>query len=71
MNTVWNEIDQEVLDCLRMNGAMAPHEVARALGLTEGEATSFLCLLAREGKLKIRLVEAIDAVVELRQPTAA
>jgi hypothetical protein len=71
MDNVWREIDDEILGCLSLNGAMAPDEVARELGMSEGEATAFLCILAREGKLRIRLVEAVGAEIELRHPAAA
>ena len=71
MDSVWSEIDAEILGCLSLNGAMAPDEVARELSISEGEATAFLCILAREGKIRIRLVEAVDAEIELRQPEAA
>jgi DNA-binding Lrp family transcriptional regulator len=61
MQDIWTEIDRELLDCLIANGPMAPHELAREMGISEGEATAFLAMLAREGKVRIRLVEAVVA----------
>lgn len=53
----WGGLDAAVMACLKANGAMAPHEVGRRLGLSEPAAASLLCLLALEGKVRIRLVE--------------
>jgi DNA-binding Lrp family transcriptional regulator len=49
----WWEVDREILECLAHNGAMSVVEVARQLRLSEGEATSLLSMLAREGKVRI------------------
>jgi hypothetical protein len=35
---------------------MRPEDLARRVGISEGEATAFLCMLAREKKISIRLV---------------
>jgi predicted ArsR family transcriptional regulator len=53
----WNEIDDQVRHCLERHGAMAPLEIARQLGLSEGAVASVLSLLAQEGKLRIARVE--------------
>jgi predicted ArsR family transcriptional regulator len=53
----WNEIDDQVRHCLERHGAMAPIEIARQLGLSEGAVASVLSLLAQEGKLRIARVE--------------
>jgi hypothetical protein len=53
----WNEIDDQVRRCLERHGAMAPLEIARQLGLSEGAVASVLSLLAQEGKLRIARVE--------------
>ena len=57
MTDWWTETDAAVLACLQDAGAMSPAELADRLGIPEGEATAFLCMLAREGKIRIRLVE--------------
>lgn len=53
----WAEIDGEVLRCLADHGAMSPVELGRRLGISEGEASAFVSMLVREGKLRIRQVE--------------
>lgn len=49
----WWEVDREILACLAGQGAMTPAEISRQLGLSEGEATSLLAMLAREGRVRI------------------
>ena len=55
----WDDLDGAVLAFLEANGAMAPREVGRHLGLSESAANSLLCLLAQEGKVRICLVEPV------------
>ena len=57
MDGWWTEIDDQVRVCLERHGALAPAEIARLLGLSEGAVTSVLSLLAQEGKLRIARVE--------------
>ena len=57
MDGWWTEIDDQVRACLERHGAMAPGELARQLGLSEGAVISVLSLLAQEGKLRIARVE--------------
>ena len=57
MDGWWNEIDDQVQACLERYGAMAPAEIARQLGLSEGAVASVLSMLAQEGKLRIARVE--------------
>jgi predicted ArsR family transcriptional regulator len=57
MDGWWTEIDDQVRACLERHGALAPAEIARQLGLSEGAVTSVLTLLAQEGKLRISRVE--------------
>lgn len=57
MRAWWAEIEGEILHCLEIHGAMSPLELGRWLGISEGEATAFVSMLAREGKLRIREVE--------------
>ena len=57
MDGWWNEIDNQVRQCLERNGAMAPADIARQLDLSEGAVMSVLSLLAQEGKLRIARVE--------------
>lgn len=53
----WDRLDAEVLGCLAERGPMAPAEVGRCLGISEGAAASVLSQLAQTGKVRIRLVE--------------
>ena len=55
----WDDLDAAVLTFLRTEGATAPHEVGRHLGLSESAAASLLCLLAQAGKVRICLVEHV------------
>jgi DNA-binding Lrp family transcriptional regulator len=57
MDGWWTEIDDQVRTCLERHGAMAPAEIARQLGLSEGAVISLLSMLAQEGKLRIARVE--------------
>ena len=52
----WPEIERGILECLGSGGPMSPAELGRRVGISEGEAITFLCMLAREGKVSIRLV---------------
>ncbi len=54
----WNEMDSAILECLRDGGPMSPAELGRRVGMSEGEATTFLATLIREGRVRMQLVEA-------------
>ena len=71
MENWWTEIDGGILPHLEICGVMAPREIARDLGISEGEPTAFLCMLAREGKVRIRLLEAAGAESWRSHPEAA
>ena len=60
MLDLWTETDGAVLECLRDAGAMSPGDLGKRVGISEGEAVAFLCMLARLGKVRIRLVELND-----------
>jgi DNA-binding Lrp family transcriptional regulator len=53
----WGDIDGEILDCLRVHGSATVKEISEELGLSEGAATAFLAMLAREGRVRIVQVE--------------
>jgi hypothetical protein len=57
----WSETEHAILKCLESGGSMSPEELAQRIGMSEGETTAFLCMLAREKKLLIRLVGLKDA----------
>jgi predicted ArsR family transcriptional regulator len=56
----WSETEHAIVECLESNGPMSPEVLAQRLGISEGEATAFLCMLAREKKLRIRIVGLCD-----------
>ncbi len=62
MDDWWEDLDGCLLRCLADNGAMAPGELSRSLGMSEDAIVSLICLLAQEGKVRIRLVECHPAV---------
>lgn len=55
----WDDIDAEILDCLREHGSVTVKEISEALGLSEGAATAFLAMLAREGRVRFVQVELV------------
>lgn len=57
----WEEIDREILTCLADRGARTPGEIAAAVGASEGETMALLAMLAREGKVRICLVQATES----------
>jgi DNA-binding Lrp family transcriptional regulator len=71
MEHEWSEIDGEVLSVLERRGESSPESIARELGMSVGEVTAFICMLAREGKLRIQLVEVIRAERQVSHRTAA
>ena len=56
----WGDIDGEILDCLREHGSVTVNELSQELGLSEGAATAFLAMLAREGRVRIVQVELVS-----------
>jgi hypothetical protein len=61
MTDWWIDTDASILECLRDAGPMSPGAIGRRVGLSDGEATAFLCLLVAQGKVKIRLVEEVES----------
>ncbi len=56
----WSEIEHEIVECLGSGGPISPGELGRRVGISKGEAIAFLCMLAREKKVSIRLVGLHD-----------
>ncbi len=67
----WSDVERELLQCLRGNGAMAPRDVARTVGLSEASTTSLLAMLAREGQIRICLVECVGDGAATKPPASA
>ncbi|HUM17710.1 MAG TPA: winged helix-turn-helix domain-containing protein [Candidatus Nitrosotalea sp.] len=56
MDNWWAETDEAILEALAGAGATTPADVARRVGISEGEATAFLTMLIREGKVRMCVV---------------
>ena len=56
----WSETEHAIVECLGTAGPMSPEDLAHRVGISEGEATAFLCMLTREKKISIRLVGLKD-----------
>lgn len=56
----WSETEHDIVEHLRRDGTLSPVELGQRVGVSETEATMFLCMLVREGKIRIRLVESVD-----------
>ena len=52
----WSETEHAVVECLASAGPLSPQDLARRLGLSEGETIAFLCMLVREKKVAMQLV---------------
>jgi len=52
----WSETEHAVVDALASAGPMSPQDLAQRIGMSEGEAIAYLCMLARERKVAIQLV---------------
>jgi predicted ArsR family transcriptional regulator len=52
----WSETEHAVVECLASAGPMSPQDLARRLGLSEGETVAFLCMLVREQKVAMQVV---------------
>jgi len=59
MESWWSDLDEAILGCLADEGPLAPAEIGRRLGLSEGAVVSLVNLLAQEGKVRICLVGAL------------
>jgi len=57
----WSETEIAMIESLGSAGPTSPEELARRLGISEGETIAFVCMLAREKKISIRLVGAQDS----------
>jgi hypothetical protein len=61
MNQWWSDLDEAILGCFTQGRALAPAEIGHKLGISEAGVASLLAMLAREGKVRIALVELGDA----------
>jgi len=61
MDPYWEDLDKEILAVLTGGGAMDPVDLARALKMSTAAVCSCLAMLAAEGKVHVRSVEATGA----------
>jgi len=52
----WSATEHAVVDALASAGPMSPQDLAQRVGISEGEAIAYLCMLAKEEKVAIQLV---------------
>jgi DNA-binding transcriptional regulator LsrR (DeoR family) len=57
MSDWWSELDEAILGCFTANRPLAPAAIGRKLGMSEAGIVSILAMLAREGRVRITLVE--------------
>ena len=57
MEDWWDDLESEILATLRSDGPVEPAQLGRRLGISEDAAASLVSMLAREGKVRIRLVD--------------
>ena len=70
MSDWWTETDRSLVQCLRELRTASPAGLGRRVGISEGEATAFLCMLIAQGKVRLGLVE-LDEAEELLSAEAA
>jgi DNA-binding Lrp family transcriptional regulator len=58
MDGWWDAIDKEILDRLAASGPVDPADLAKTLGMSPSAVCSCLAMLAADGKVRFRAVEA-------------
>jgi DNA-binding Lrp family transcriptional regulator len=56
MDNWWTDIENDILRCFDGGAAIPPAEIAAQLRVSEATATSWLTIMAQEGKIQICLV---------------
>jgi hypothetical protein len=56
----WSETEHAVVDALASAGPMSPQDLAQRVGISEGEAIAYLCMLAKEKNPAIQLVGLVS-----------
>ena len=64
----WSETEHAVVDALASAGPMSPQDLARRIGMSEGETIAYLCMLARERKVAIQLVDLTPSMSRPGRP---
>ncbi|HEY3064318.1 MAG TPA: hypothetical protein VGL09_00880 [Methylomirabilota bacterium] len=60
MEDWWDDLDNALLGCLAESGGVSAAEAARRLGVSEAAVVSLAGMLAREGRLRIALIESVE-----------
>ena len=55
----WADVEQDFLACLEGEGSTSIATIARRLAISEDAASSLVAILAREGKVRISVVERV------------
>jgi len=69
----WADVEQDFLACLEGEGSTSIATIARRLAISEDAASSLVAILAREGKVRISVVERVrrgDEAAEERDTMA-
>jgi len=69
----WADVEQDFLACLEGDGSTSIATIARRLAISEDAASSLVAILAREGKVRISVVERVrrgDEAAEERDTMA-
>ncbi|HYB44337.1 MAG TPA: winged helix-turn-helix domain-containing protein [Candidatus Methylomirabilis sp.] len=67
----WAETDGAIIECLRAGGPMSALELSSRLRMSPGEITAFVCMLATQGVVALRLVELADSDAAPARPPRA
>jgi len=60
MDDWWGDLDNALLDCLAESGGLSAAEAGRRIGVSEDAVASLAAMLAREGRLRIALIEGVE-----------
>ena len=55
----WHDLDDEIIRSVDARGILSAAELGQKLGVSERAAASFLAMLALDGRVRIRVVEAV------------
>jgi predicted ArsR family transcriptional regulator len=59
MDDWWGDLDSALLECLAESGGLSAAEAGRRLGISEDAVASLAAMLAREGRLRLALIEGV------------
>jgi hypothetical protein len=68
MENWWSDVDDAVVECLETCGPLTPAEIGRRLALPESAVISLAGMLAREGRVQIRILSAPSRALNRTHP---